>query len=253
MVEVSTASLAHTWAPRGAAYLLVDTHRSGSDGARVVYEAGRYDLTAADAAAVYAHRNPDEADGNRVQRQRAMWESWLTVIRRAQDREAAIPAADSPLSPFIRALGAGTTVVEVVPFESVTSDPGVTPVQLLGAESRSWLRAEVLTLVPWPQQPDSFLRPRVHLLDGTGASSIRDAVADDVVAAGGVITAIGNADAFGVEVTRFAYHREDLVNDPITNSIAIALGVDMTLIELGEGGADVVDITVTVGLDQVAR
>ena len=256
VAEVSTESLAHSMGPAGPLpYLLVDDLiEVGPDGApRVVYEAGRYGLTAADAAAVYAHRNPDEADGNRVQRQRAMWESWLTVIRGAQDREAAIPPADSPLAPFMRALGAGTTVVEVVPFESVTADPGVAPVQVLGAESRSWLRAEALTLVPWPQQPESFLRPRVHLLDGTGASSIRDALADDVVAAGGVITAIGNADAFGVEATHFAYHREDLVNDPITNSIAIALGVDMTLIELGEGGADVVDITVTVGLDQVAR
>ena len=43
------------------------------------------------------------------------------------------------------------------------------------------------------------------------------------------------------------------MNDPFTNSIAIALGVDMALIELGEGTPDVVDITVTVGQDQAAR
>jgi len=36
-------------------------------------------------------------------------------------------------------------------------------------------------------------------------------------------------------------------------AVAIELGVDMTLIELGEGATDVVDITVTVGLDQAAR
>lgn len=256
VVEVTTEWLAHSIGPaEPLPYLLVDDLiEVGADGAqRVVYQAGRYELTAADAAAVYVHRNPDEADGNRAQRQRAMWESWLGVIERAPDPEAAIPPADSPLAPFLRALGAGTTVVEVVPFESIASDPGTAPVQFLGAESRAWLRAEALELAPWPQQPESFLRPRVQLLDGTGDPAIRDALADIVVAAGGVITVIGNADAFGVEATQFAYHREELVNDPITNSIAIELGVNMALIELGESGADVVDITVTVGLDQAAR
>ena len=256
VVEIPTEWLAHAMGPAvPLPYLLADDLvEAGSDGApRVVYESGRYDLNAAHAAEVYAHRNPDEADGNRVQRQRAMWESWLGVIGRVQDPEAVIPPADSPLAPFLRALGAGTTVVEVVPFESFAPDPSSAPVPLLGPESRSWLRTEALELVPWPQQPESFLRPRVQLLDGTGDPSIRDALATDVVSAGGVVTVIGNADAFGVEATHFAYHREDLVNDPITNSIAIELGVDMTLIELGEGADDVVDITVTVGLDQEAR
>ena len=256
VVEVPTEWLAHSMGPAvPLPYLLVDDLiEAGPDGAQqVVYESGRYDLAAADAAAVYAHRNPDEADGNRVQRQRTMWESWLGVIGRAQDPEAVVPPADSPLAPFLRALGAGTTVVEVVPFESFTPDPGAAPVPLLGPESRSWLRTEALELVPWPRQPESFLRPRVQLLDGTGDPAIRDALAIDVVSAGGVVTVIGNADAFGVEATHFAYHREELVNDPITNSIAIALGVDMTLVELGEDADDVVDITVTVGLDQAAR
>ena len=256
VVEMPTELLAHSMGPAAPVpYLLVDDLiELGPDGSQqVVYEAGRHQLTAADAAAVYAHRNPDEADDNRVQRQRAMWESWLTEIGRAPDPEVAVPPADSPLAPFLRALGAGTTVVEVVPFESVASDSAAVPVQLLGAESRSWLRQEALELVPWPEQPESFLRPRVQLLDGTGDPSIRDAIVEDVIAAGGVVTVIGNADAFGAEATHFAYHREDLVNDPITNSIAIQLGVDMALIELGEAAADVVDITVTVGFDQAAR
>ncbi|MYI55356.1 MAG: hypothetical protein F4110_15485, partial [Acidimicrobiaceae bacterium] len=153
VVEVPTEALARSIGPaEPLPYLLVDDLiEVGADGAqRVVYPAGRYELTAADAAAVYAHRNPDEADGNRAQRQRAMWESWLGVIGRAPDPEAAVPPADSTLAPFLRALGAGTTVVEVVPFESIASDPGAAPVQLLGAESRAWLRAEALELAPWP-------------------------------------------------------------------------------------------------------
>lgn len=256
VAEVPTERLARAIAPASPLpYLLADdlVESALDSSQRVLYGAGRYDLSALDAAAVYSHRNADEADGNRVQRQRAIWESWLGVIARSQDPEAVIGPADSPLAPFLRAFAAGTTVVDVVPFESVTAEPGAAVVPRLGAESRSWLTAKAQELVPWPQQPQSFLRPRVQLLDGAGDPSVRDALAADVVAAGGVVTVIGNAGEFGVGATQFAYHRAELVNDPITNSIAVALGVDMTLIELGEGASDVVDITVTVGLDRAAR
>ena len=278
--EITTESLAHSMGPAAPVpYLLVDDlSEAGPDGGqRVVYEAGAHEFSAADAAAVYAFRNADEADVNRVQRQRALWESWLGVIGRADDPATAAPPPSSALSPFIRALGSGTAVVEVPPLQSVVFDPAWSPRSEIGDEGTSWPRSELgdegtswprselgdegtswlrdraLELVPWPRQPESFLRPRVQLLDGTGDPSIRDALAEDVIAAGGVITVMGNAAEFGVETTHFAYHREDLVNDPFTNSIAIVLGVDMALIELGEDSPDVVDITVTVGQDQAAR
>ena len=256
VAEITTELLAQSIGPAAPLpYLLVDDlSQSGSDGVqRVVYEAGAHELSAADAAAVYGFRNPDEADVNRVQRQRALWESWLGVIGRSADPAAAAPPPASPLSPFMRVLGSGTAVVEVPPLQSLVDDPASPPRYALGDEGRSWLRAKVLELVPWPRQPESFLRPRVQLLDGTGDPSLRDALVDDVIEAGGVITVIGNAAEFGVDTTHFAYHREELVNDPFTNTIAIVLGVDMALIELGEDTPDVVDITVTVGSDQAAR
>ena len=254
--EITTESLAHSMGPAAPVpYLLVDDLlETGPDGAqRVVYEAGTHEFSAADAAAVYAFRNSDEADVNRVQRQRALWESWLGVIGRADDPAAVAPLPSSALSPFMQVLGSGTAVVAVPPLQSLVDDPASPPRYMLGDEGRSWLRDKALELVPWPRQPESFLRPRVQLLDGTGDPSIRDALAADVIAAGGIITVIGNAAEFGVEATQFAYHREDLVNDHFTNSIAIVLGVDMALIELGEDTPDVVDITVTVGQDQAAR
>ena len=256
VVEMTTDLLAHSVGPAAPLpYLLVDDlSEAGADGVqRAAYEAGAHELSAADAAAVYSLRNPDEADVNRVQRQLAMWESWLGVIGRVADPAAVAPPSSSPLSPFMPVLGSGTTVVEVPPLQSLVDDPAGPPRYALGDEGRSWLRDRALELVPWPRQPESFLRPRVQLLDGTGDPAIRDALVDDVVAAGGVVTVIGNAAEFGVETTHFAYHREELVNDPFTNSIAIVLGVDMALIELGEDTPDVVDITVTVGQDQTAR
>ena len=254
--EITTESLADSIGPaEPLPYLLVDDLSEADSGGaqRVVYEAGTYEFSATDAAMVYAFRNADEADVNRLERQRILWESWLGVIGRSSDAAAAAPPASSPLSPFLRVLGSGTAVVEVPPLQSLLVDPASPPRYTLGADGRSWLRDRALELVPWPRQPESFQRPRVQLLDGTGDPSIRDALVDDVIAAGGVITVIGNAAEFGVETTHFAYHRADLVNDPFTNTIAIVLGVDMALIELGEDTPDVVDITVTVGRDQAAR
>ena len=271
VVEITTESLAHSMGPaEPLPYLLLDDLLEvGPDGARrVVYEAGGHDLSSADAAAVYAFRNPGEADVNRVQRQLALWESWLGVISRADNPEEAAPPPSSPLSPFMRALGSGTAVVEVPPLNSLVFDPASPPQYQLteeplvddvrscdygGYQSPSWLRDKILELVPRPRQPESFLRPRVKLLDGTGDPALRDSLIDDVIAAGGVVTEIGNADEFGIETTFFAYHREELVNDRSTNCIAIQLGVDMALIKLGEDTPDVVDITVTVGRDQATR
>ena len=254
--EITTESLAGAMRPaEPLPYRLVDDLLEADAGGarRVVYEAGTYEFSATDAATVYAFRNADEADVNRLERQRILWESWLGVIGRSSDADAAAPPASSPLSPFLRVLGSGTAVVEVPPLHSLVVDPASPPRYTLGEDGRSWLRDRALELVPWPRQPESFQRPRVQLLDGTGDPSIRDALVDDVIAAGGVITVIGNAAEFGVETTHFAYHRADLVNDPFTNTIAIVLGVDMALIELGEDTPDVVDITVTVGSDQAAR
>ena len=254
--EITTELLADSMRPaEPLPYLLADDlSEPDSDGVqRIVYEAGTYELSAADAATVYAFRNAEEADVNRLQRQRTLWESWLGVIRRSPEAAAAAAPTSSPLGPFIRVIGSGNAVVEVPPLHSLVVDPASPPRYTLGEEGRSWLRDRALELVPWPRQPESFQRPRVQLLDGTGDPSIRDALVDDVIAAGGVVTVIGNAAEFGVENTHFAYHRADLVNDPFTNTIAIVLGVDMALIELGEDAPDVVDITVTVGRDQAAR
>ena len=256
VVEVPTEALAALMQPAGPLpyEILDDLVQVGPDGAaRVVYQAGRNDLAAADAAAVYSFRNPDEADVNRLERQREMWVSWLDVIHRAQDPSAATPAADGVWGPVLQALSAGTTVVEVPPIQTVGQDNGSPAYYVLGEDGTSWLRARSLDLVPWPTQPTSFWRPRVLLLDGTGSPAVRDALVDDVVAAGGVITVIGNAPSFGVESTRFAYHRTELVTDPAVNILALQLGLGMTLVEQREGIPDLVDITLTVGLDRVAQ
>ena len=278
VVEIPTGVLALSIEPAAPLpYLILDDLVEVDPGgaARVVYAAGRTSLAAADAAAVYAIRNPDEADVNRLERQKAVWESWFGAIRQAGDPGSAVlsPAdavfpALRELSDFLRALSADTTVVEIPEMQAVALDPGSPPFYVLDDDGRSRLRDRSLELVPWPTQPQSFWRPRVQLLDGTGQlldeagdpsaedalAAEMDALVADVVAAGGVVTVIGTAPEFGVESTRFAYHRPELVTHPVVNTIAYDLGVDMALAEPREGAPDlVVDITVTVGLDRLAQ
>ena len=255
MVEIGADAFASAVAPAAPLpYLLVDELTANGDGTpSVVYEAGRLSLSAADAAAVYSFANANEADVNRVQRQRALWLSWLDAVAQRGAATDVLPPASSPLAEFVPVLAAGTAVVEVPPLQSLVTDPAAAPRYVLGEQGQSWLRDEVLELVPRPRQPESFLRPRVKLLDGTGDPAVRDALIDDVIAAGGVVSVVGNAAEFGVGATHFAYHRPELVNDPLTNLIAVALGVDMALVELDDRTPGGVDITVTLGTDQAAR
>ena len=239
-------------------YLLSDDLTEvGADGLqRVVFEAGRHELSAADAARIYSFRNPGEADVNRVERQRLLWESWLGVIGRADDLDSVTQSFPGGLWPYVRSLGGETSVVEVVPMSPVAVDPKSPPFYVLGDEGWSWLSERALELVPWPHQPKSFWRPRVQLLDGIGDASAREFLLADaaveVIRAGGVVTVMGNVDEFGVETTQFAYHRPELLSDELTNLMALELGVQMTYVELGESVPEVVDITVTVGRDRMA-
>lgn len=97
--------------------------------------------------------------------------------------------------------------------------------------------------------PDGLIttghRPRVELLNGTGAVALTQAVARRVVPAGGEITLTGNVPGFGVRHTSVVYYRPaDL---PAARHLAAALGVG----SVAEGNVpiDVVDLTIVVGSD----
>ncbi len=254
VVELSTDDLAAAMRPaEPLPYLFVDdlVEVSSSGTARVIYTAGADRLQASDAAAVFAFRNPDEADANRLERQRALWESWIGVVNRAEDPSEVLLPFEAGLFPYLRAFAAGTTVIEVAGMQAVALDPGLPPFYVLTRDQMVQLHARVLELVPWPRSPESYWRPRVKLLDGVGDPALRYELASTVISSGGVIPVMGNAAQFGVAATQFAYHRPELVTDPIINTIAANLGLEMALIERPEGEPELSDVTVTVGLDQL--
>ena len=79
-------------------------------------------------------------------------------------------------------------------MSSVGLDPDDSPFYVLEAvNGDSWLHDRALHMVPLPISTKSTVRPTVRLLDGTGDAANRDRTSAEIIAAGGVITVIGNA------------------------------------------------------------
>lgn len=259
VVEVATADLAAAMTPaQPLKYTLADDLvESGADGTeRAVYLSGLQDVSAASAADVYRFRNPGEADANRVQRQLALWESWLDSIRRADDPDAAVLPFETGLSPFLRALASAEATVEAVPARPAVGAGGELPVYSLDEAGRDWALRRARELVPWPDAPSSFVRSTVLVLDGVGDQALRDAIAHEVVSAGGIVTLIGNAERMDQNETLVAYHRPEA--EPAAEAIAVALrsggeAAGMAFVEAAADAEYWTDITVTIGRDLAAR
>ena len=248
VIELTTDQLSTVIGPvTPLPYLLADdlTVRTGI-GVNTWLPSGRLDLDADTAARVYGFRNPGEADVNRVERQRAMWTAWLGSIAQADDPGAVVLPFRDGVWPFLGSLGLGSGVVETAPVQPVVLDPGAVPLYILDDEGSKWMAAKALELVPWPIPAKSFVRPTVRLLDGIGDPAIRDDLVGDIVAAGGAVTVIGNAEEFGVARTVVAYHRPEM--DWAAADLADLLDVEPVLLENPDLATDV---TITVGLDQV--
>ena len=211
--------------------------------------AGRLDLDADVAARLYGFRNPDEAEANRVERQRSLWTAWLESINRAPDPDTAVLPFQDGIWPFLRSLGLGSRVVEAAPLQPVVLEGGRTPFYVLDDEGSAWIAARAAELVPRPITARSFVRPTVRLLDGIGDPTVRDSLVDDIVAAGGVMAVIGNAAEFGVIRSVVAYHRSELAD--AAGAIGDVLGVEAVFVDDLEPTAGIIDITITVGFDQV--
>lgn len=248
VIELTTDQLSTVIGPvTPLPYLLADdlTVRTGI-GVNTWLPSGRLELDADTAARVYGFRNPGEADVNRVERQRAMWTAWLGSIAQADDPGAVVLPFRDGVWPFLGSLGLGSGVVETAPVQPVVLDPGAVPLYILDDEGSEWMAAKALELVPWPIPAKSFVLPTVRLLDGIGDPAIRDDLVGDIVAAGGAVTVIGNAEEFGVARTAVAYHRPEM--DSAAADLAGLFGVEPVLLENPDLSTD---ITITVGLDQV--
>ena len=100
--------------------------------------------------------------------------------------------------------------------------------------------------IPFPVASRPGARPRVRVLDGVGADGLSLHAARDVVAAGGQVVVIGNADRFDATETRVVYFEEHVA--PAAEAIAAALSVRAERLT-GPNPDDRVDVSVVAGAD----
>ncbi|MEZ5169045.1 MAG: LytR C-terminal domain-containing protein, partial [Acidimicrobiales bacterium] len=229
-------------------YLLPDDLVSVDDaGVRsVVVPAGSSDLDATTLASVYGWRNPGESTALRFERQHVAWETWLSRIAIEGPEESTPPLANG-LPEFMRALGGGTSDVELAPLVPVAFDPD-NPVFTLPLDAETWPADKGLDMVPVPISSHPGARPTVRLLDGTGDADNRLAMIKPLVAAGAEISAIGNADTFDVTETTVTYHLAS--GEAAAQALADAIGATL---RFDDDDTVPFDITVTVGSDVTAR
>jgi hypothetical protein len=184
-----------------------------------------------------AHLGDEESQLNRLLRQQLVWDAWIEQI--STSGEVSFPGEqDSGLARFLAGIVEGTHRVENVPLDvdSAQPDPGER-VQLRLDEDR-W--AELLPdLVPFPAGATEGDRFIVRVLAGTEDDSTVRPAARVIVAAGGQVNMIGNADEFGHETTEIIYydpaHRSD------AEAVADALGFGtVTFVDEIDDSADVI-------------
>jgi len=219
--------------------------RDGSGGVETWLTHGVKELDGAVAAQVYGFHNPGEFDVNRVERQLAMWRTWISRISAAPDIQAATLPFRTGLSPYLRAFATGTFDIATPPVDAVQMDPESLPLYVTGDAGDAWIAQKTIDMVPLPISTGKVHRPSVRLLDGTGNSDNRLAVRQELVADGAVISVIGNAQVFGVTATTVSYHSPQSEAD--ASSIATALGAELNFDEKPDLPYE---ITVTVGLDR---
>jgi hypothetical protein len=167
----------------------------------------------------------------------AVLEAWFARLR-----SASVAVATERVTGSAHALVAlaGTDVsFDTIPVDELSSG-SVTRYELQEPAANTLVRADL---------PDGIIttgrRPRVEVLNGTGAIALTQAVARRIVPAGGEITLTGNVPGFGVHHTSVVYYQPAELT--AARRLAAALGVG----SVAEGNIpiDVVDLTVVVGAD----
>ncbi len=205
---------------------------------------GRKDLDAEVAAEIYSFSNPGESAANRLERQLDLWIAWIDAIDRADDLAAATLPFDDGLSPFLRALGAGTADVSILTADVVDGVDGREAFFALTPNQLELLSEVADAMVPVPVAPAGSTRSTVRLLNGTDDGAVRVEAMDLLIDLEITIGVIGNALEFGVERTTVTYYRREAQAD--AERAAAAFGTVATLVENVD---QPVDLTIVIGAD----
>ncbi len=219
----------------------------GAGGARVVrFAKGAIAIGPDDVAPYLATVSPGENGVNQLVRQQAFWEAWLRAVAASPDPAVVPGETTSGLGSFVRALAADRVEMAPLPVTSASIPGSDLAVYLPVPEQVGVL---VARLIPFPVGAPPGARPRVRVLDGAGTLDHGLGAVGSVVAAGGQVDQIGNADEFGHATTELVYSDDAQLEDVDRLRAAIGIG---ELVKVPQGQT-AIDVTITLGADYAAQ
>lgn len=168
----------------------------------------------------------------------AVLDPWLD---RLQDRgvAAATVALSEGVAPFVAVADAPDRRIDTLPVQSISTGGGeryqVQEPELLAYVERAFPKLELAR----------GLRPRVEILNGTGALGVAEVVADVVIPAGGKVTLTENVPGFGVPTTQVVYYEDRWRAD----AARILRSMDCGSLRKARKDVGVADVTIVVGAD----
>ncbi len=237
-VELDDAGLDSALA--AAAPIPVDLHRAvkfaGSTDA--IIAAGPHRAKAAEAARLLVSKQPG-SELDRLVTVQDVIDGWLRRLRNPSVARATVRAQPG-LVDLLAVAKASDRRTDTLPVESVTTG---------GAEEFEPRAADVVHYVTGAF-PQALLRvgtgrPRVEILNGTGAVGLAQTIAAQIIPAGGQVTLTGNVGEFGVTKTQVVYYRDS--GRAAATRLMKALGCGA--LAKADTALGVVDVTIIAGAD----
>lgn len=203
-----------------------------------LFPAGNTFLTAEDATQLLVHSQPG-SELDRLVTVQDVLDGWLGRLRNQRVARATVKATPE-LAALVAVARARDRRTDSLPVESVTTaggerfEPRVEDVAryVSGAFANARLGG-------------GAVRPRVEILNGTGAVGLAQSIAGEIVPAGGEVTLTGNVPNFGVANTQVVYYRDADRADAQRLLGALGCGA----LKKADRAIGVVDVTIVAGAD----
>lgn len=203
----------------------------------VLYQAGPNKIEPGEVARFLSAKGRGN-DLERLARHQAFWDAWLAALKA---QPAAAPTQPAALAKAFTALVAGPVRTRVVPVESFGTSPEDGELYKVRAAE---LTRMVTSSFPEAAELGKQARPRVQILNGTGAVGLADAVRNRLGAPFDV-RLTGNAAAFNHDKTEIVFYARE--KQAMAEKVRKALGVGSLV--FSRRPLDVVDVTLVVGKD----
>nr|MDQ3756293.1 LytR C-terminal domain-containing protein [Actinomycetota bacterium] len=235
---VDDAGLAALLAPAGPLSVDVPERVEKVDArgtVEIVYEAGPTKVEPAEVPRLLAEKGRG-TDLTRLARHQALWNAWLQRLGKQPD---AVPAEPPAVKRALAALAAGEVRTRVLPVTALGVDADIELYQV----EREQLARLSASVFPTAARAAGE-RPRIQILNGTGAPGLGQRVADKL-GAGFDVRLTGNAARFDYTETQVVFYDRDQQGE--AERVRAALG--MGKLVLSRNPLDVVDVTIIVGKD----